>query len=315
MNGEMKILVILASGIGNSILFGPALRDIRKHLPDSRIDVFAYRQAFGEPFRESDFVDSTIAFVGLSTIWRLRRARYDISITAFPSNRWQFNVLAFLVGARKRITHSYKVGRLRTVSFLQNVRIPVDETIHDVDQNLNLLQGMGITPSGDKSVLFHVSEEHEKYSEEFLQKNGLIGRHLIGVHPGAGPLAYKKAPLEKFLEMIAVNVTDNSSVLIFGGPEEQEIKENLKCLLDRPSCLVEANLKNTAALIRRCDLFISNDTGLMHIATTSRKTRVIALFKKTNPTRTRPYTENAEVVVLEENEMKYPFWSTRTLKL
>jgi ADP-heptose:LPS heptosyltransferase len=46
-----KILIILASGIGNSILFGPTLKALRKNKPDAQIDIFAYKKAFAEPFK------------------------------------------------------------------------------------------------------------------------------------------------------------------------------------------------------------------------------------------------------------------------
>jgi len=308
MGDRKKILIILASGIGNSILFGPTLKALRDNMPEAQIDIFAYKKIFASPFTGSNLVDDVIYFEGIKTIFELRRRKYDISITAFPSNRWQFNVFAFLVGAKKRVTHSYKVKKFRALSFLQNCKIAADEKLHDVEQNLNLLKLLNIKIPKKKEVFFYTTKENEKYAENFLNKNKLKNAYLIGVHPGAGPFKFKIAPLEKFVELINKYKRKNSKILIFGGKDDQEIKLKLNKLLDNKAFILTNNIKDVAALIKKCSLFISNDTGLMHIATTSKKTKVIALFNGTNLTRTAPYTKNRIIIILQKNKLKYPFY-------
>lgn len=308
----MKILIILASGIGNSILFSPTLRELRKNFPQVIIDIIAYKNPFVEPFKESNLVNNIYNFYGSSTILKLRKNKYDISITAFPSNKWQFNMFAFLVGAKRRITHSYKVGN--TFAFLQNVKVPADEKLHDVEQNLNLLNPLKIKLPKKPQLYFHISEENKEFAKNFIKKNKLNKKYIIGVHPGSGPLDFKRAPIEKFVELIKKYHKKRTTILIFGGLEEKIIKDHLGNILrdlNYSYIFIEESLKNTATLIRKCNVFITNDTGLMHIASTSLITKVIALFHGTNPTRTRPYTKNAEVIILRKNKLKYPFWSTR----
>ena len=143
----MKILVILASGIGNSILFGPTLKEIRKNHPQARIDLFVTKKAFAEPFTQSNLINKVYSYNGVKTLIELRKQKYDTSITAFPSNRWQFNLFAFIVGAKLRITHAYKVGKIKTLSFLQNKKTlakiingideGVDENLANIDKDLD----------------------------------------------------------------------------------------------------------------------------------------------------------------------------------
>jgi heptosyltransferase-2 len=306
----MKILIILASGIGNSILFGPTLRQLKSQLPDTQIDLMAYRPAFAEPFIGSELINECYCYEGPKTVLQLRKQKYDISITAFPSNKWQFNLFAAGVGAEFRLTHSYSTGRRRTLGFLQNTTCPADQSLHDVDQNLNLLRLLDLKISDDKAVLFHTGKDAEKEASTFLADRQLEGMRLIGAHPGAGPLQQKMAPTEKFVELLEQHADKDTRLLIFGGSEERGTKVALQQHLKMESHLVTAPLKTTAALIKRCEVFVTNDTGLMHIASTSPKTRVIALFNGTNPSRTRPYTDNAEVIVLRENTMTYPFGGT-----
>ena len=124
-----RVLVILGSGIGNSILFSPALRALRTGLPEAQIDLLAYRPAFAEPFAGTKLADNIHSYKGPATVAMLRKQRYDISITAFPSNKWQFNLFAWAVGAKTRITHSYSSGRLSTLGFLQNRSVPAEESL------------------------------------------------------------------------------------------------------------------------------------------------------------------------------------------
>lgn len=306
----MKILVILASGIGNSILFGPTLKALREGIPRARLDVFAYKSSFAEPFRAGSLVDNIIPFEGGRTLRRLRGERYDVSICAFPSNRRQFNAFAFLAGARKRITHSYRVGRITTLSFLQNCGIPADDRLHDVEQNLALLSALDIGKPEHPCPFFAISDASRKKAEEFLRGNGLQDRRLVGLHAGGGPMEWKRAPIDRFVEQINKRITDDSTVIIFGGPEEAGLKLQVKAALSCPCVVFDGPLAETAALIHACKVFISNDSGLMHIAAVSPDVHVVALFNGTNPGRTRPYSDNSEVVMLAENRLRYPFRST-----
>jgi heptosyltransferase-2 len=305
----MKILVILASGIGNSILFGPALRAIREKDSSWEIHAFAYLPAFASPFIYSDLVDRFIHYEGIATSLALRKEKYDVSICAFPSKRPIYNVLSYIVGAEKRITHSYRSGGVMSMNWLQNARVPADEALHDVEQNLNLLSRLGIEKPTAPQVFFSIPEESNKAAQDFLSGRGLVGRHLVGAHPGAGALSWKRAPISEFLKRIEQERTANSEIIIFGGAEERQEKEELRDALGERAQIFEGSLHDTAALIRRCNAFVTNDTGLMHIASTSSATRVVALFNGTNPRRTRPCTQNSEIVVLKETILKYPFSS------
>jgi len=307
----MRILIILASGIGNSILFGPTLKAIRNNLKDAVIDVFAYKKVFAEPFTGSKLVDNFIYYDGFSSLLKLRNNKYDISITAFPSNRWEFNVFAFLIGAKKRITHSYKVGQIRTLSFLQNCKVPADEKLHDIEQNLKLLNLLKIKKPTNKKPVFHLEKEDVKFAKEYIKKSHINGLRLIGVHAGSGPLSFKRASVERFVRQIDASWEKNSAVLIFGNREEAEIKNELSKQLRKKHLIVDADLKKVAALILNCKLFITNDTGLMHIASTGFDTQIVAFFCGSNPKRTRPFGKKNKLIILKDSIMRYPFYATK----
>ncbi len=313
-NGFVDILVILASGIGNSILFGPTLRALRNGRPEARIDAYLYRESFGAPFTGSDLVDDFHIHQGPSTAYQLRTFDYDVSITAFPSNRWQYNLWSWLVGADRRITHRYPVGDWSTLRFLQTETVPADDTLHDVEQNLKLLEPLDLDPPDHPELFFYLDSSHRSFADQFLENHQLRDVHRIGIHPGAGPLAWKRAGEEPFLEELREHQTETSAVLVFGGPEEENVKtrfsERISSELNLKTVIVNGSLNETAALIDTCHVFLSNDTALSHIASAKRVPDLTVFFCGTNPTRTRPWHSGGKIVQLSEPRSAYPFHET-----
>jgi len=321
-NNPVKILIILASGIGNSILFSPALMILKKEFPKSRIDLFTQNPLFIEPFKGSNLINKIFCYQGIGTIFALRNQNYDISITAFPSNKWQFNLFAYVIGAKYRVTHSYKFGKFSTMSFLQNKKIPADENLHDIEQNLSLLSALNIKASKKNvNFLFFISKKHKKFADIWLGKKGIKKNDfLLGIHPGAGGTGSvqlrKRMPLDNWLPIIEEEIGNkNAKIIIFGGHDEIDIKEKMQKILSKKFnnvLIFESDLKKTTALISKCNLFLSNDSGLMHIAEAVNCPKIIAAFGPTRQTRTRPYGKQHKTITFEHNcpKLEYPFYST-----
>ena len=118
------------------------------------------------------------------------------------------------------------------------------------------------------------------------------------IHPGAGGAladwqgSAKRWPIGQFIELSRRLVGElNATVLVFGGPDEEALQETGSFDPRRsPAGLLAVNesLKHTAALIRACDLMISNDSGLMHVAA-ALGVPTLGIFGPTNPSRTAPY--------------------------
>lgn len=313
----MKILVILASGIGNSILFGPALKIIRNNYQEAEIDIFSFKESFAAPFAGSEIVDKIFYFEGVKTILNLRKQKYDISITAFPSNKWQFNALAFLVGAKKRVTHAYDVSKIRTLSFLQNHKVHVDKDIHDIEQNLNLLKAIGIEINEKPDTFFYIENKNEVYANNIIKSNNLEKCFIVGIHSGCNiSQKGKRWSTKYFVELIDKICDSGKKCLLFTGPDEVEdtkfIQEKIRNKLE-VVLINEANLKNVAALIKQCHCFLSNDSGLGHIAG-AMGVKTVAISGPAMWTRTAPAGHNSSYITAKNIKcspcLKYPFAST-----
>jgi len=317
-NLKLRIIIFCLSGIGNTILFTPTLRILRKSLPKAEITLLVRQRSFAECISNSKFTDKIIVFNGsisnrLKLLLKLRKEHYDISITPIPSNRFEFNLFAFLVGAKIRLIHKYKVGNV--LSFLQNDFILADEKLHDVENNINLIEHLGINADKEKrGLIFETSKEDEKYALDFIKKNALQKSTLIGIHPGTSKTAlYRRWPQQNFSNLINTILEEyKARILLFEGPDEPGLAiEILRDVngKDRVVIVKDNTLKQNAAIIWHCKLFISTDSGLGHIAA-AKQVPVITLFGPANPNRTRPYGKKVIVIQKSPILIKYPFYST-----
>jgi ADP-heptose:LPS heptosyltransferase len=118
-----------------------------------------------------------------------------------------------------------------------------------------------------------LTEDEEKWAGDFLLKNKLAGQKILGVHVGSGGtknLPLKRWPLKNYagLTRRLNKERPDIRVLLFGGPEEAQDHQVVLAQANRDLTLEAKtqNLRQTAALMKRCGAFLSVDTALMHIA-------------------------------------------------
>jgi len=304
----MRILTITLAGMGNAIMFGPTLRALRERYPEAEITLLVRLSISAIPFENLGIVDrievcpkSSLKMLWL--LWKLRRKKFDVSITAFPSNRYQYNILAFLIKAKQRITHSYRVGRIRTLSFLQNKKVPAGNQLHDVEQNLNLLTALDVEPNKvERSLFFNITEQDRQGASFFLRANGikrtdrLVGLHLSIDHQKPYKM-WDKNTIRIFGETgdyIAQKYM--AKVICFAGPGEEKIATSLAKQIGSTAIVVTGiPLIIMATLIDGCSLLIDTDSGLGHIAAAV-GTPSLTVFSCGNPLRTKPYGLQAHIL-------------------
>ena len=123
-----SVVIPIASGVGNAIMAVPMVRQLSRALDHPRITVIARTEAIAEPLRRLAEVERTLVTGdGARGFWRFitwgRRELADLYLVAFPSNRWQYNVLVATCGARRRVLHHYPVGYWRALHFVPAERV------------------------------------------------------------------------------------------------------------------------------------------------------------------------------------------------
>ncbi len=284
----MKLLIFAPYGIGNLILLYPVLKALKKqNIPFDIVSFLGSVDYMLTQWPEfNTLYENKWKLVGskkeiLTELQKIRKTKYDLSILSFPSAKPHYNLLSFLCGAKKKVGSRYEDDSLKTLSFLNTIPVPVKENIHDVFQNLDLFREGGVVL--DESDISPVPLN--------TPKGKVIGFHL-GCSAGG---AYKRWPLTKWDELVSqlkVNYPEYTLRLFFGPDEQEELRyfEN-NAHVEIVTGLSLTTLKDK---IGESTLFISNDSGLMHIASFM-GVPGIAVIGPSDEKRTGPYSEISKV--------------------
>jgi len=277
----VKILVISLAGIGDTLFATPLIHELRANFPGAVIDVFVLWRGAKDLLDNNPHLDTVhqknlIAdsqLGALKFLLKLRWKGYDVSINTFPQSRRHYRLVAKFIGASTRISHEYE----RSGAFdrwLVNKAIPLDYARHAVENNLALLPLFGEKPklSQYRCELF-LADEEQAWATDFITRQNLSRRPLLGIHVGSGGtknLALRRWPLENYIELVRQlrKKEPGLAVLFFGGSEEKFDHEKIRRALGGENLFFPKteNLRQAAALIGKCDIFLSVDTALMHVA-------------------------------------------------
>ncbi len=304
-----NILVRGVNWIGDAVMTLPALRALKKAYPDSHLSLLV-RPSVAAIFDKNPFVDEVILYEEkgitgkLKLAGRLRKAGFS---TAFLfQNAFDAALISYLSGIPERVGYD-RDGRGR---FLTK-RIPYDNNdrkAHHIDYYLNLLKAAGISAAFSKPWIFLSLEER------LAARDSLKGlrRPVLGMNPGAAYGSAKRWLPARFAEVACWFMRDTKgSVVMFGGPNEGAIAQEIERLITIEQRRSEGrfhgsegtllnlagatSLRELIGFISECDVFLSNDSGPMHIAYAA-GTPLVALFGSTSPDLTGPVGEGNRVI-------------------
>ncbi|MDD5681102.1 MAG: lipopolysaccharide heptosyltransferase II [Candidatus Omnitrophica bacterium] len=283
-----RILLIRTDRIGDVALSTPAIKAVRDSYPDSYIAFmvkpYAEDIAAGNPYlNEVIIYDKDGAhnsfFATLLFGIGLRKKKFDTVVILHPTNR--SHIIAFLAGIPNRI------GFDKKMAFLLTKRVSDKKFLgekHELDYTLDILRSIGVTPK-DRNLFVPVKSSHENAIAIKLAREGYNGSDLLlAVHPGAS-CPSKKWPAERFAGLIDRLSKDyDFRIVVVAGPDDASVvarmKKNLKSnVIDLSG---KTSVGELAALFKRCCLFISNDSGPVHIASAV-GTPCIVIFGRKQP--------------------------------
>lgn len=305
-----NILVIDFGQLGDVVLSLPALHAIRERFPKAAVTV-----AVGKPGAEvvelSGYADSTLVvdrvalrdgpkLVSLARIVRLvqgvRRSQFDFVIDLHSLS--ETNLLGFLSGAPKRL---YSRRPTRSLDFLANFhpRPPVEvdhRQRHLIDRYLDVLVPLGVKDADRLPHLKTRAADDAAIEKILAHAKADIGFPLVGLFPGAGHPS-RRWPLERFAELADfLSRNDHVRILVFLGPEERGFVQDIRRRF-APSTLVldKLTIPQVAAAQARLAVFVSNDTGPMHIASAV-GTPVVLLLDKRAPQSYLPQGDRHQII-------------------
>lgn len=265
------LLVRINFRMGNLLLLTPALTALRQALPNARLDLLCF-DAYAALLENNSDVDRVITFTRrtlrsprkLSLLVRtLRRERYDLVVDCARGGSFLGAFVVAVSGGQ------YRAGSAgsRYQRFF-NVHVPRDgaDVKHKVDVLRAFVAGLGIPAvSGDLKVV--LGDAERAWAEAQWKTLGLSAeRSTAGVIVGAR--GRKQWPRERFLELVErLHALGELAIVLFAGPEDQaELHALARRLADKVAVAPPLSIRHFAALLSRCALVVTGDTGPMHLA-------------------------------------------------
>lgn len=281
LKADSKILIVNLGGIGDMLLSLPALRALKNSYPESKLsmlvspknytfvkglsyvdEVFMFNLEYGG----SIFLDKVIP--NLLTLITLRKKKFDLAVN--------MRTLVSKKSAKKIklmldiIRPGFMAGR-DTQGRGEFFDIKIRETDigekYEMEYDIDTVAALGVLVT-DRSIDFNIDEKSlSRIGDILLQENISSGDILIGIHPGG--MLSRRWSIDNFAQVIkTIDKQIKCRFVMTGGADECHLALELAGIsgVKVVNMSGRLNLKELGALIKRCNVYISNDTGPMHIA-------------------------------------------------
>ncbi|MDD3044116.1 MAG: lipopolysaccharide heptosyltransferase II [Candidatus Delongbacteria bacterium] len=292
-----KILVIQTAFLGDVILITPLLRSLKNIYPGSHIDVLVIPQTSGvlennPNIRKIISLDKRKNKICsfFKALRELKKENYDMAVS--PHSSITNAMLMLFAKIPRRIGFDRRLARL----FLTD-KVPHENNILKISKNLQLLSIF----SDEK---FNIQTELFPSSDMFLKADGLLSElklqnsKTIAISPGSVWFT-KRWPQKYYKTLINFLTSMNFKVVLIGSKNERTLCEEVKSEINCINLAGTLSVLESAAVISKCDLAITNDSGVLHIANAV-KTDVLSFFGPTvKNIGYSPFRENDIVIEID----------------
>jgi len=298
-----RLLVRSTNWIGDAVMTTPAVRAIRQNFSDAHISILA-KPWVAPVFAHSPHVDEIIIYEangrhqGITGTVRLARDlrayRFDAAILL--QNAIEAALIAFMAGIPTRIGFDTDARRMLLTHPVRCTK--AIKAIHQTGYYLKVLEGAGLATGPPFLELNLNPADRERAGRRVTDLGIAPNSRLIGLNPSA-----TFGPAKQWFPQRYAALGDRlhrdlaATILIFGGPSDRELGRTISNLMATPAIDLSGrtSLGEAMALIDRCQAFVTNDSGLMHVAA-ALNTPLVAIFGSTNFTTTSPYSDTSRIV-------------------
>ncbi len=297
-----NVLLLQTSFLGDTVLTLPLIEELKSRFPIKKLTLLC-QPSSRELLQDHPAIDEIIVddkknadrgFAGMRAKASLLRGK-GFTLALSPHKSIRSALLLFLAQIPCRVGFRQSKGW-----FLFHHRVNREARRHDVERNLSILSAFGVTIEDcRRQVELPVGVNVQDAVDQKLNALG-VPRHqlVIGLNPGS-VWPTKRWSIAGFAELIRLlKKSTAGTMLLFGGPEDAAVVEEVQTRSGGAAINLvnQISLRELPAAISRCGLFITNDSGPMHIAV-ARKVPTVAIFCATTPELGFfPYTNNAIVL-------------------
>jgi len=269
-----KAVILGFGGIGNHLMLTPAIKALRKSFPGINIHLVVASRACCEIFlNNADINSMSVIHLGLmNKLFQyiqagqsLRKFRPDVVIAAAGTDPVAGSIVALTSGAPFRVGEDWR-GR----GILYSKAIKVNSQVSEIEQNAKIF-GLAGAKNIKGNPRLNIGEDESRAACRWIEELRFPpNSKIIGIHPGSGHgQVWKRWGIDNFVEVTKIiSERPDVRVVYFLGPDEYELFNFLSTNKPVSTTISKSNgsLLETAAKIGQCHLFLSNDSGLRHIA-------------------------------------------------
>ncbi|MDD4939804.1 MAG: lipopolysaccharide heptosyltransferase II [Candidatus Omnitrophica bacterium] len=307
-----RILIFNVNWLGDVLFSTAVIRNIRRNYPESFIACVIPSRCY-PILKDNPHLDEVIIFdekerqkgtlAKFKFVQMLKSRKFDAVFLLHRS--FTRALLCRLAGIPERIGYYTKKRGFLLTRSISPVAL---DTQHRIDYYLNIIEKAGLRVE-DRYPEFFTDEKDARFVDDFLKKY-LSGKKalLMAINPG-GNWQPKRWPPENWAALGDKLIGElGAEVIITGSQTDTVIARKITGLMKHKPVIAGGvfNLKQLGALCKRADLFITADTGPLHIANAVGAKRIIALFGPTSPMVTGPYPPANAVILSKDVGCKIP---------
>ncbi|MCB0274543.1 MAG: lipopolysaccharide heptosyltransferase II [Calditrichaeota bacterium] len=283
-SAPQRILVFQTAFLGDAILTIPLIEALKDRFPAALIDIVVIPGAVNI-LETLPYINAVIPFdkrgngkglkglLGLAAL--LRRRNYDLALVPHRSFR-----TALLVKL-SRITFTLSFDR-SAGAFLYSQTVPYRRDFHEINRNLALGTPLGLDPLKQRFPKVYPTPEDRQKVSDWLDGAALkTGQPLIALAPGS-VWNTKRWPAERFGRLAGLLARGGFQPVMIGGPADVQTGAAVEAVFGGPlpNAIGQLTLRESAALLERCNALITNDSAPLHLAVAT-ATPVVAIFGAT----------------------------------
>lgn len=276
-----RVLAVRLDNIGDVVMLGPALRTLRRYLPDAHVTLLASNGGSQAapllPWVDAVMVERVVwqdasnrlpvdPARELALVARIAEGRFDAALifTSYSQTPWPAAYACYLAGVPLRAGQAADFGG----SLLTTIVPSLPPEAHQADRNLHVVEGLGF-PAADRHLEVRVPAPAGASADGLLTGLGLAaGEPFVALAPGAS-CAARRYPAARYADVAARLADAGFPVVVLGSAGEAALAEEiLRANRGRPvwSLLGRTDVAELAAVLQRAAVVVANDSGPMHLA-------------------------------------------------
>lgn len=286
-----KILIIQTAFLGDVILTTPLVKATRKLFPEAKLSFLLIPQTKGV-FSNNPYLDDIIVYDKkrdgkklkdfFHLIKKIKQEKFDLAL--IPHRSLRSALLAYLSKIPKRIGFDRSEG-----FFLSTKKVKYNSLIHEIERNLSLLnqfnlEPLNVEPLNTAPELFP-SENDTLFIQRFLKDSGIDEKgKIVAIAPGS-VWQTKRWLAQRFAQVADLLIEkENVKIVLVGGKEDKDLCNHIADMMERKPKVTAGKITvlQSAVLISKSKVLLSNDSAPVHIASATR-TPTVVIFGSTTP--------------------------------